>query len=96
MVKTIFKAIGVTLLLGYLLGAGCLYGFWRNEPRYRGMLITIDYPSDDAHFVTEASIRQLVEGKPGFRCKGKPYSEVNTLELAKYIEEKNRLVRHAS
>ena len=96
MVKTIFKAIGVTLLLGYLLGAGYLYGFWRNEPRYRGMLITIDYPSDDAHFVTEASIRQLVEGKPGFRCKGKSYSEVNTLELAKYIEEKNRLVRHAS
>ena len=96
MVKTIFKAIGVTLLLGYLLGAGYLYGFWRNEPRYRGMLITIDYPSDDAHFVTEASIRQLVEGKPGFRFKGKPYSEVNTLELAKYIEEKNRLVRHAS
>ena len=83
MVKTIFKAIGVTLLLGYLLGAGYLYGFWRNEPCYRGMLITIDYPSDDAHFVTEASIRQLVEGKPGFRFRGKSYSEVNTLELAK-------------
>ena len=96
MVKTIFKAIGITLLLGYLLGASYLYGFWRSEPRYRGMHITIDYPSDDAHFVTEASIRQLVEGKPGFRYKGKLYSEVNTLELAKYIEEKNRLVRHVA
>ena len=96
MVKTIFKTLGFLLLLGYLLGAGHLYGFWRSEPRYRGMRVTIDYPSDDAHFVTEASIRQLLSNKPGFHCKGKTYAEVNTLELARYIEEKNRLVRHAS
>ena len=96
MVKTIFKAFAILLLLGYLLGAGCLYGFWRSEPRYRGMHITVDYPSDDAHFVTEAGIRQLVEAKPGFHFKGKAYSEVNTLELARYIEQKNRLVRHAT
>ncbi len=96
MVKTIFKIIGIVLLLGYLLGAGYLFGFWREEPRYRGIRIDIEYPSDDAHFVTEASIRQLVTNKPGFRCKGKTYPEVNTLELARYIEEKNRLVRHAA
>jgi len=96
MVKTVFKILGIALLLAYLLGAGYLYGFWRSEPRYRGIRIDISYPSDDAHFVTEASIRQLVTNKPGFRCKGKTYGEVNTLELSKYIEEKNRLVRHAS
>lgn len=96
MVKTIFKIFGIVLLLGYLLGAGQLYGFWRAEPRYRDIHIEIDYPSDDAHFVTESSIHQLVTNKPGFRCKGKTYTEVNTLELARYIEEKNRLVRHAA
>lgn len=96
MVKTIFKAIGILLLLGYLLGAGYLYGFWRAEPRYRDLRITVSYPSDDAHFVTESSIRSLVTSKPGFHCKGKTYAEVNTLELARYIEEKNQLVRHAS
>jgi len=96
MVKNVFKTIGIVLLIGYLLGAGYLYGFWRDEPRYRGIRIQIDYPSDDAHFVTEASIRQLVTNKPGFHCKGKTYSEVNTLELARYIKEKNQLVRHAA
>lgn len=96
MVKTIFKALGLLLLLGYLLGAGYLYGFWREEPRYRDLRITVSYPSDDAHFVTESSIRTLVTKKPGFHCKGKTYAEVNTLELARYIEEKNPLVRHAS
>ena len=66
MVKTIFKALGILLLLGYLLGAGYLYGFWRAEPRYRDLRITVSYPSDDAHFVTESSIRSLVTSKPGF------------------------------
>lgn len=96
MVKTIFKILGIVLLVGYLLAAGFIYGFWRPEPHYRGMMITIDYPTDDAHFVTEASIRQLVTKKPGFKCKGLTYEEVNTLELSQYIEEHNRLVRHAS
>lgn len=96
MIKIIFKTIGVTLLVGYLLVAGVLYGFWREEPRYRGIKIEIDYPNDDAHFVTEASILQLIQSKPGFKCKGLSYPEVNTLELCKYIEENNRLVRHVS
>ncbi len=96
MVKTLFKILGLALLIGYLLGAGLLYGFWRDEPRYRGIRINISYPSEDAHFITESNIRQLVTNKPGFHCKGKTYSEVNTLELAKYIEEKNQLVHHAA
>ena len=96
MVKTVFQVLGILLLLGYLLSAGILYGFWRSEPRYRGIYITISYPSDDTHFVSEADIRQLITQKPGFRCKGRTYAEVNTLELSRYIEENNRLVRHAS
>lgn len=96
MVKTIFKVIGLVLLVGYLLIAGVLYGFWRDEPRYRDMMIVVNYPNDEAHFVTETSIRQLVASKPGFKCKGKTYDEVNTLELSQYIEEHNPLVRHAS
>lgn len=96
MVKTIFKIIAIVLLLGYLLVAGFLYGFWRDEPRYRGIMIKVDYPSDEAHFVTENAIRQLITAKPGFKCKGQPYEAVNTLELSQYIEEHNRLVRHAS
>lgn len=95
MIKTIFKVIGITLLVGYLLVAGILYGFWREEPRYRGIKIEISYPNEDARFVTEANILQLITSKPGFKCKGKGYNEVNTLELARYIEENNRLVRHA-
>lgn len=96
MVKTIFKVIGLVLLIGYLLAAGFLYGFWREEPRYRGIKIDITYPNDDAHFLTEKHIMQLVSSKPGFRCKGQGYNDVNTLELCQYIEEHNRLVRHAA
>lgn len=94
MIRIIFRTIGVTLLVGYLLAAGVIYGSWRQQPRYRGIKIDITYPTSDAHFVTEASIMQLVQSKPGFRCKGLPYLDVNTLELARYIEENNRLVRH--
>lgn len=96
MVKTIFKIIALVLLLGYLLVAGFIYGFWRDEPRYKGIKIEVDYPSDEAHFVTEAAIRQLITAKPGFKCKGEPFEAVNTLELGQYIEEHNRLVRHAT
>ena len=96
MIKTVFKVIGLTLLVGYLLAAGILYGCWRPEPRYKGIHISIDYPSDEAHFVSEASIRQLVTNKPGFRCKGQPFSAVNTLELTQYLEEHNRLIRHVA
>lgn len=96
MVKTIFKIIGIILLVGYLLAAGFMYGFWRSEPRYRNLKVVIEYPSDEAHFITEASIRQLVESKPGFKYKGKTYAEVNTLELSQYIEEHNRLIRRAT
>lgn len=96
MVKTIFKIIGIILLVGYLLAAGFMYGFWRSEPCYRNLKIVISYPSDEAHFVSEASIRQLVESKPGFKYKGKKYDEVNTLELSQYVEEHNRLVRHVT
>lgn len=96
MVKTIFKVIGLVILLGYLLAASFIYGFWRDEPRYRGIKIVVDYPSDEAHFVSEESIRQLILSKPNFKCKGMTYKEVNTLELSQYIEEHNRLVRHAS
>ena len=96
MIKLIFQTIGVTLLLGYLLAAGFLYGFWREEPRYRDIKIDISYPSDEAHFVTEASIKHLIESKPGFKYKGLRYLDVNTLELADYIEQHNRLVRHVA
>ena len=96
MIKTVFQTIGITLLVGYLLIAGVIYGFWREEPRYRGIKIDISYPNDDAHFVTEANILHLLDSKPGFKYKGKLYREVNTLELAKYIEENNRLVRSVS
>jgi len=95
-VKTIFKIIALVLLVGYLLVAGFIYGFWRDEPCYRGIKIVVDYPSDEAHFVTETEIRQLVTQKPGFKYKGEPFDAVNTLELSQYIEEHNRLVRHAS
>lgn len=96
MIKTIFKIIGLTLLIGYLLAAGIIYGFWREEPRYRAIKIEISYPNDDAHFITENSIKQLINSKPGFKCKGQGYKDVNTLELAHYIEENNLLVRHAA
>lgn len=96
MVKTIFKIIALVLLTGYLLVASFIYGFWRDEPRYKGIKIVVDYPSDEAHFVTESAIRQLITSKPGFKCKGEPFEAVNTLELSQYIEEHNRLVRHAT
>ena len=96
MVKTVFKIIGVTLLTGYLLAAGWLYGFWRDEPCYRGIKVVVNYPNDDAHFVKESNILQLVNKKPGFKYKGQPYSRVNTLDLERYIEQNNRLVRQAS
>jgi len=95
MVKTIFKVIGLILILGYLLAASFIYGFWRDEPRYRGIKIVVDYPNDEARFVTQESIKQLILSKPNFKCKGLTYDEVNTLELSQYIEEHNRLVRHA-
>lgn len=96
MVKTIFKIIGLVLLVGYLLAAGFIYGSWREDPQYRGIKIDISYPNDDAHFLTEQHIMQLVTSKPGFRCKGQGYPDVNTLELSQYIESHNRLVRHAA
>lgn len=95
MIKLIFKTIGVTLLVGYLLIAGVVYGFWREKPRYRGIKIDITYPDDQARFIKEDNIMRLVNSKPGFKAKGKLYNEVNTLELAQYIEENNRLVRRA-
>lgn len=96
MIKTIFKTIGVTLLVIYLLSAGILYGFWREAPRYRDIKVEISYPNDEAHFVTQDNIIQLLKSKPGFKCKGEGYLDINTLELAKYIEENNRLVRHVN
>lgn len=96
MIRLILRIVGLTLLIGYLLIAGIVYGFWRTEPCYRGIKVVIDYPSDEAHFVTEESILQLIKAKPGFRCKGQRYTDVNTLELSQYIEQKNQLVRHAA
>lgn len=96
MVKIIFKVIGLILIVGYLLTAGFIYGFWRSEPRYRGIKIVVNYPNDEAHFVTETDIRQLITSKPGFKCKGKTYDEVNTLELCQYLKDNNPLVRQAA
>lgn len=96
MVKQVFKIVGLSLLVIYLLMAGVIFGFWREEPRYRGIKVEVSCPDDHAHFVTEASILQLVRSMPGLKVKGKTYGEVNTYELARYIEEHNRLVRHAT
>lgn len=95
MVKTVFKIIALVLLVGYLLAAGFIYGFWREEPLYRDIKVDITYPNDDAHFLTEQNILQLVSSKPGFKCKGQGYNAINTLELSQYITEHNLLVRHA-
>lgn len=94
MVKTIFKIIGICCLVGYLLVAGILYGFWREEPRYRGVDIRINYPNDEAHFVNEADISLRLRNAK-INPVGKTYKEVNTLELSQLIEQ-NKLVRHAS
>lgn len=96
MIKTIFKTIGVTLLVLYLLLAGVLYSYWRDEPRYRAVKVVVQYPNDEAQFVTEAGILQLVNSKPGFKVKGQRYSEVDTYDLARYLSEHNRLIRHVS
>ncbi len=94
MVKTIFKIVGILLLTGYLLVAGILYGIRREEPRYRDVQIHINYPNNEAHFVSEADIRQRLRNAK-IEPIGKTYKEVNTLELSKLIEG-NKLVRHAS
>lgn len=94
MLKTILKIIGTCCIIGYLLVAGVLYGFWREEPRYRGVDIHINYPNDDAHFVSEADISQRLRNAK-INPVGKTYKEVNTLELSQLIEQ-NKLVRHAS
>lgn len=96
MVKTVLRIVGLTLLFSYLIVAGFIYGSWRPEPRFRDIKIVIDYPSDEAHFVTEQGILQLVKTKPGFKYKGEKYKDVNTLELAQYIERHNQLVRRVS
>lgn len=94
MVKTIFKIIGILIIVGYLLVAGVIYGFWRDEPKYRGVEIHINYPNDEAHFVNEADITQRIRNAK-INPIGKTYKEVNTLQLSQLIEE-NKLVRHAS
>lgn len=94
MTKKIFKIIGILCLTGYLLAAGIMYGFWREEPRYRGLDIHIDYPNEEAHFVSEADIRQRIRNAK-IDPIGKTYKEVNTLELCQLVEG-NKLVRHAS
>lgn len=94
MIKTIFKVIGVLLLLGYLLAAGWMYGFWRPEPVYRGIEIKIDYPNDEAHFVDPADIRaKILPSK--LNPIGKPFSKVNTMEISQLVEQ-NKLVQHAA
>lgn len=95
MLKQVLRIIFLTLLLGYLLAAGILYTFWRPEPTYRAVKVCIDYPNDEAHFVTEQGILDLLNSKPGFKFQKLGYADVNTLELSQYIEEKNQLVRHA-
>lgn len=94
MIKTIFKIIGILCLIGYLLVAGILYGFWREEPRYRGVEIHINYPNDDAHFVNASDINLRLRNAK-IDPVGKTYKEVNTLELSQLIEQ-NKLVRRAS
>ncbi len=94
MIKTIFKIIGILCIIGYLLVAGVLYGFWREEPRYRGVEIHINYPNEEAHFVSEADINQRLHNAE-INPIGKTFKEVNTLELSQLIEQ-NKLVRHAS
>lgn len=96
MIKQVLKTVGLTLLVIYLLMAGVIFGFWRKEPCYRGIKVEVNCPDGNAHFVTEASILQLIRSIPGLKIQGKPYSEVNTYELARYIEDHNRLVRRAS
>ena len=94
MIKTIFKVIGVLLIIGYLLAAGIIYGFWREEPIYRGIEIHIDYPNEEADFVKEADIRsKLLPSK--FNPIGKPFSKVNTMEISEFVEQ-NKLVRNAA
>lgn len=92
--KTIFKIIGILCIVSYLLVAGVLYGFWREEPRYRKVDIHINYPNENAHFVSDADIRQRLRNAK-IDPVGKTYKEVNTLELSELIEQ-NKLVRHAS
>lgn len=94
MIKTIFKIIGILCIIGYLLVAGVLYGFWREEPRYRGVEIHINYPNEEAHFVSEADINQRLYNAK-INPIGKTFKEFNTLELSQLIEQ-NKLVRHAS
>lgn len=94
MVKTIFKIIGILCLVGYLLVAGVIYGFWREEPRYRAVKISINYPNEDAHFVSEADIALRLRNA-NINPVGKTYKEVNTLELSQFIEQ-NKLIRRAS
>ncbi len=94
MIKTIFKVIGVLLIIGYLMAAGLMYGFWREEPVYRGVDIHIDYPNDEAHFVNPADIRsKLLPSK--LNPIGKPFREVNTMEISEFVEQ-NKLVRNAA
>lgn len=94
MIKTIFKVIGVLLILGYLLAAGIMYGFWREEPVYRGIDIHIDYPNDEAHFVDPADIRSKVIPSK-LNPIGKPFSKVNTMEISQLVEQ-NKLIHHAA
>lgn len=94
MIKTIFKVIGVFLILGYLLAAGIMYGFWREEPVYRGIDIHIDYPNDEAHFVNPADIRSKILPSK-LNPIGKPFSKVNTMEISQLVEQ-NRLIQHAA
>lgn len=94
MITKLFKIIGILCLVGYLLAAGVLYGFWREDPRYRGVEIHINYPSQEAHFVSEADVALKLRNAK-INPVGKTFKEVNTLELSQLIEE-NKLVRHAS
>lgn len=94
MIKTIFKVIGTLLIVGYLLMAGIMYGFWRNEPVYKGIDIHIDYPNDDAHFVNPADIRSKLLNS-NLNPIGKPFSKVSTLEISQLIEQ-NKLIQHAA
>lgn len=94
MIKTIFKVIGILLLLGYLLAAGIMYGFWREEPVYRDIDIHIDYPTEEAHFVNPSDIRSKIKSSK-LNPVGKPFSQVNTMAISQLVEQ-NKLVRHAA
>lgn len=92
MIKTIFKVIGALIIVGYLLAAGIMYGFWRPEPVYRGIDIHIDYPNDEAHFLNPADIRSKVIPSK-LNPIGKPFSQVNTMEISQLIEQNKLILR---